>query len=78
MDYFGNSLSQGRAVIVSPMALWIVFGIAFVVWIGMAAVLTYHWNTYGAGDKRIRRMKKIFYVTSIALLLSAISFIFSL
>ena len=61
----------------SPLILWAVLGVTFLVWAGMSAVLTYHWNNYASGDKRVRKMRRVFFVGSLVLFVSAISFIFS-
>ncbi len=60
------------------LILWSLLGVAFLVWIGMSAVLVYHWNNYAKGDKRIRRVKRTFFIGSLVLFISAVSFIFSL
>jgi NO-binding membrane sensor protein with MHYT domain len=60
----------------SPI-LWAILAIVFLVWIGMSAVLVYHWNTYAKDDRRARRMKRAFFIGSLVLFVSAVSFIFS-
>jgi hypothetical protein len=74
MDY----ASTTRALAFSPSVFWVVFGLTLLVWAGMSAVLVYHWNTYGTGDPKIRRMKRVYFIGSSLLFLSALSFIFSL
>jgi hypothetical protein len=59
------------------LILWSTLGVAFLVWIGMSAVLLYHWNSYAKADKRVRRMKRTFFIGSLVLFVSAVSFIFS-
>ena len=63
---------------VSPVILWILLGVAFLVWIALSGILVYHWNMYSKGDKRTLRMKRTYFVGSVVLFLSAITFIFSL
>ncbi|MBP9771970.1 MAG: hypothetical protein KBD16_03560 [Candidatus Pacebacteria bacterium] len=73
MDY----VTEARAIAFSPLVLWSILGIVFLVWIGMSAILLFHWNSYSKGSVRTSRMKKIFFIGSLVLFLSAISFIFS-
>ncbi|HXK39841.1 MAG TPA: hypothetical protein VJ837_03335 [Candidatus Paceibacterota bacterium] len=60
------------------LILWAILATAFLVWVGMSAVLVYHWNTYAKSDRRARRMKRAFFIGSFVLFVSAVSFIFSI
>ncbi len=67
-----------RAAAFSPTTLWIVWGLMFIVWIVITAILMYHWNSYSTDDPKVRRMKVIYFVGAILLFASATTFIFSL
>jgi hypothetical protein len=79
MDMINTDLfSDARSVIFSPVAFWSLLGVAFLVWLGMTFILLYHWNSHCEGDPLAMRMKKIYIVGSLVLLVSAASFIISL
>lgn len=71
-------LSVIRSSAFSPTALWIIWGLMFVVWIVMSAILMYHWNSYSTEDPKVRKMKVIYFVGALLLFASATTFIFSL
>lgn len=73
-----NTLASTTPHTLSPLFLWIIFGIALVVWIICASILWYHWDAYDKESKRIKKSKRIFFIGSIIILLLAVSFIFSL
>ena len=62
----------------SPSILWILWGLMFVIWVTMTAILMYHWNSYSTADPKVRRMKIIYFIGALLLFVSAATFIFSL
>ncbi len=62
----------------SPTTLWVVWGIIAVFWVIMSAILVYHWRSYNKADKNVHRMTWIYFIGSLILLGSSMTFIFSL
>ncbi len=71
-------LTDFRTIIFSASALWLLWGLMFIVWVVMSAILLYHWNSYSIDDPKVRRMKIIYFVGGLLLFASATTFIFSL
>lgn len=67
-----------RTAAFAPTTLWIVWGLMFIVWVVMSAILLYHWNSYSTADPRVKRMKLTYIIGGLLLLGSATTFIFSL
>lgn len=67
-----------RTVVFAPTTLWILWGLMFIVWVVMSAILLYHWNSYSIDDPKVRRMKIIYFIGGLLLFASAATFIFSL
>jgi uncharacterized membrane protein len=67
-----------REIAFSPNVLWILWGLMFIVWVVMSAILLYHWNSYSTADPRVKRMKLTYLIGGLLLFASATTFIFSL
>lgn len=67
-----------RTVAFAPTTLWILWGLMFIVWVVMSAILLYHWNSYSIDDPKVHRMKIIYFIGGLLLFASATTFIFSL
>lgn len=61
-----------------PAILWIIFIIVAVVWSIASGIMWFHWSAYGSQTKRVVRIKRVYLIGSLILLLLAMSFIFSL
>lgn len=63
---------------ISPALLWVIFTAVILAWGVASGILWFHWGAYGSQTKRITRMKRVYIIGSILLLLLSVSFIFSL
>ena len=66
------------ALLVSPVAMWVIFIGTVIGFCIATGLLLYLWRTYGRMDRSIRRMRVIYFIGSFILLLSSLSFVFSL
>lgn len=77
LDFF-DTMSSALPNTLSPVILWVIFAIVCIAWGILAGILVYHWNAYDAQSKRLKRIRRIFFIGSVSILSLAVSFIFSL
>ncbi len=73
-----DALSTSIPNTLSPVILWVLYVIVLLVWSLVSGILWYHWNAYDGGGKRVKRVKRTFFIGSAIILLLAVTFIFSL
>ncbi|MEK7579128.1 MAG: hypothetical protein AAB460_01165 [Patescibacteria group bacterium] len=62
----------------SVQILWIVWGLAFLFYVIAGSIFIYHWNSYSPNDRRVTKMKWIYFVGGAILLLITALFVVSL
>jgi hypothetical protein len=56
------------AVSLNSNILWLVFGVAVLVFATMSLVYVYHWRTYGTGNRTIRIVERLYVLVGILLI----------
>lgn len=67
------------SITITPVtALWALWGILFLFFIGASAVLTYHLVSYSGNDRHIKIALWTYYIGAVTLLVASASFIAAL
>ncbi len=66
------------APLFSAKVLWIVLGIAILFYALSGSIFVYHWNSYSSNDRRVKRMKMLYFAGGALILVTGALFLVSL